>query len=120
MRAKEFINEAHRTELRKGVKHASANLTCYDALDNNASPYKAYRFGVALAGSPDHTMDRNGPIGSNFSMLDYTDADAEIRKGAEKVMGITSPKGTGKSRELTDVVNAISPVATIKKNKYGI
>jgi hypothetical protein len=67
-------------------------------------------------------FDDKGPIGSDLSMVDYTDADAEIRKTAAKRMGIKFDRGTGKgSEELPDsIVNKISPVATPKKNRYGV
>lgn len=119
MRAKEFINEANRKPLRKSVKSASANLTTYDQLNNNNDPYLAYRFGLALASSPECEMSSEGPIGSSFTMIDYTDADKKIRKGAEKHMGVKSNLNTGPSTEL-DNTNLVSPISKPKKNKYGI
>ena len=123
MRAKEFIPEGREREpLRKSVKQAISNLTSYHDLDNNNNPYLAYRFGVALAGSPNHDMDKRGAIGSDFVMADYTDADTEIRKGAEKIMGVRSSATSGKgSRELSDkIINKTSVVATTKRNRYGV
>ncbi len=121
MRAKEFINENIKP-LRKSSEQSLPNLTSSSDLDNNNHPYLAYRFGVALAPSPeiDHFFDE-GPMGSNFTMIDYTDEDAEIRKAAAKRMGIKFNKGTGKgSEEMHDVVNITSPVAKPKRNKYGV
>ena len=101
-------------------KQALSNLTQYDALDNNNNPYLAYRFGIALASSPRGDMDKKGTIGSNFNMIDYTDADEEIRKGAEKTMGVTPARSTGKgSKEIPSTLK-VSPVAQPKKNKYGV
>ena len=123
MRAKEFIPEGQeRAELRKGVAQSMSNLTVYDQLDNNNNPYLAYRFGIALAGSPSDDMDKRGAIGSDFVMADYTDADTKIRKGAEKVMGVRSTKSTGKgSQELDDtIINKNSVVSTPKRNRYGV
>ena len=123
MRAKEFIPEGRdRKELRKGVAQSMSNLTVYDQLDNNNNPYLAYRFGIALAGSPNHDMDKRGAIGSDFVMADYTDADTEIRQGAERIMGIRSTKSTGKgSKELDDsIINKVSPTAKPKRNRYGV
>lgn len=122
MRAKEFIQE--NTELlRKSVRQSLPNLTTSSQLDNNNNPYLAYRFGVALAPSP-NTEDvyARGPIGSDFTMIDYSDGDREIRQAAAKKMGIKFDKGTGQgSEELSDkIINKISPVAQPKKNKYGI
>jgi len=121
MRAKEFIPEGRDTKpIRKSVKQSMSNLSTYNTLDNNNHPYLAYRFGIALAGSPDSDMDKTTALGSNFTMSDYTDADTEIRKGAERVMGIKSSTSTGKGSKELNTVNTTSPIATPKKNKYGI
>ncbi len=123
MRAKEFIPEGkNRKELRKGVARSMSNLTIYDQLDNNNNPYLAYRFGIALAGSPNDDMDKRGAIGSDFVMADYTDADTEIRLGAERVMGVHSTKSTGKGSQELDgtIINKVSPTAKPKRNRYGV
>jgi hypothetical protein len=123
MRAKEFIPEGkNRKSLRKGVAQSMNNLTTYDQLDNNNNPYLAYRFGIALAGSPNEDMDKKGAIGSDFVMADYTDADTVIRKGAERVMGISSTTSSGKgSKELDGkIINKNSVVSTPKRNRYGV
>jgi hypothetical protein len=123
MRAKEFIPEGkERKALRKGVAQSMSNLTVYDQLDNNNNPYLAYRFGIALAGSPNEDMDKRGAIGSDFVMADYTDADTAIRKGAERIMGVHSTKSTGKgSLELDgSIINKVSPTAAAKRNRYGV
>lgn len=122
MRAKEFINEATKP-LRKSARESLPNLTSSSALDNNNHPYLAYRFGVALAPSPDcEDLYAAGPTGSDFAMIDYTDVDEEIRLAAAKKMGIKFDRGTGRgSKELSDtIINKTSPVATPKKNKYGV
>ncbi len=99
---------------------ALSNLTQYDALDNNNNPYLAYRFGVALASSPRGDMDLKGPIGSNFNMIDYSAADEEIRKGAERVMGVKASRSTGKGSKELPGTQVVSPVAKTKRNKYGV
>ena len=122
MRAKEFIDES-RKPLRKSVKQSMPNLTTSSSLDNNNHPYLDYRFGVALAPSPDNSnMHSEGPIGSNFAMVDFSEGDAEIRKAAAKKMGIKFDAGTGKgSEELSSsIINKISPTAKPKRNKYGV
>lgn len=118
--AKEPVAEAKREPTRKSVRQAMPGMQSYEKLDNNNHPYLAYRFGVALAGSPEYKMDPEGPQGSDFTMVDYTDGEAEIRKGAEKQFGIKSSRNTGKGSEELDVVNKTSPVAKPKRNKYGI
>lgn len=120
MRAIEFINEAHEKQLRKSAKASINSLRKNPTLDNNSNPYLAYRFGIAMAGSPDYEMDVHGPLGSSFVTTDYTDGDTKIRQGAEKIMGVSSQSVTGKGSCEMDIVNKISPVAAPKKNKYGI
>jgi hypothetical protein len=121
MKINEVIAEGkERRSMRKMHSQALPNLTQYDALDNNANPYLAYRFAVAMAGSPGGDMDKRGPIGSNFNTIDYTDADAEIRRGAERIMGIKPSRSTGRGSKELPSVTTTSPVAKIKKNKYGV
>lgn len=119
MRAKEFIKESTKP-LRKSAKASISGLRKNPTLDNNNHPYLAYRMGIAMAGSPDYPMDQNGPLGSSFITTDYTDADAEIRKGAEKIMGVKSQEVTGKGSVEVKNINTSSPVAKPKKNKYGV
>ena len=121
MRAKEFINENVRP-LRKSSKQSLPNLSIAPKLDNNNHPYLAYRFGVALAASPDlGNFCDEGPIASNLAMIDYSEGDEEIRKAAAKRMGIKFERGTGKgSEELpSSIINKVSPVAKPKRNRYG-
>jgi len=118
MRASEFIQEnKNKSKLKKSPKGAIPNLEIWPDLDNNNHPYLAYRFGVAMAGSPDHEMDRNGPIGSSFTTIGYTDADQEITNHAAKVMGVKSTKlSNGKSQEV-DYINTLSTVPDRNKLK---
>jgi hypothetical protein len=122
MRAKEFVYET-RKPMRKSVEQSMPNLTSSSFLDNNNHPYLAYRFGVALAPSPDiEGFDDKSPFGSDFTMIDYTDGDKKIRQQAAKRMGIKFDRGTGQgSQELPNsVINKVSPVAKPKKNKHGV
>lgn len=122
MRAKEFITERKGAKpLRKSAQQSISGLRKNTHLDNNNHPYLAYRFGIALAGAPDcDDMYRDGPMGSNFIMTDYTDGDREIRQAAERAMGTSSQEVTGKGSAELDIVNKVSPVARVKKNKWGI
>ena len=107
MRAKEFIPEGQeRAELRKGVAQSMSNLTVYDRLDNNNNPYLAYRFGIALAGSPTEDIDKRSAIGSDFVMADYTGHRGRLV--ADR--GSREPKTT----------ETASPVSKPKRNKYGV
>lgn len=122
MKVHEIIAEGKdRKPLRKSIKQSMSNLTTYDELDNNNKPYLAYRFGVALAPSPDGPeMHKLGSIASNFTMADYTDAETEIRRGAERRMGIKPSRSTGKGSKELDSTNKVSPVAKPKRNRFGV
>jgi hypothetical protein len=61
-------------------------------------------------------MEPDNEIGSNFTMIDYTDAGAEIRKHAEKVMGQPSSKKTSSDSNELDSVNKVSPTANRPKD----
>lgn len=90
---------------------ATPGLVTYAQLDNNNNPYLAYRFGVALAASPrDNDNDTEAPMGSKFTMIDFSDADEEIRHGAEKKMNIKPTTNTGRGSEEIDGINKQSPV----------
>ena len=87
---------------------------------NNSNPYHSYRFGLALAGSPDHTIDKDGPIGQQLVTIGYSEADDEIIKAAEKAIGAKSHSITTPNSKEIDDTNNVSPIAKIKKNKYGV
>jgi hypothetical protein len=121
MKIREILSEGPvRKKLRKSADNAIPGLKSYDHLDNNNHPYLAYRFGVALAGSPDTDMAQQGPIGGTFNTIDYTEADADIRRGAEKLIGVSPNRSTNKSSTELEIINKSSPVATAKRNKYGV
>lgn len=120
---KNIMNEVNlqRKPQRKSAQAAIPGMEYYDYLDNNAHPYMAYRFGLALAPSPNtETMYPRGPTGSDLAIIDYTDADAEIRKGAEKLMGIKPTNSTSKGSEEVPTTYTKSPVAKNKRNQYGV
>jgi hypothetical protein len=121
MKIREILSEGPvRKKLRKSADNAIPGLKSYDHLDNNNHPYLAYRFGIALAGSPDNDMAQQGPMGGTFNTIDYTEADADIRRGAEKLIGVSPNRSTNKSSTELEIINKSSPVATAKRNKYGV
>ena len=108
-------------KLRKGVRDASPGMAAWPALNNNNNPYHAYRFGMALASAPDNKVPKEGPVGGDFITMSYTDGDEQILNSAAKQFGISSKSmgSSKKSAELPDVHKS-SPVATKKRNRYGI
>jgi hypothetical protein len=111
MKINEIITEAHRGKLRKGAQAATPDMQTWPALNNNNSPYAAYRFGMALASSPtfDADMHKNGPIGGDFTTIGYSSADQEILDAASKKMGVASTQQTGKGSKELDSVSKHSP-----------
>lgn len=117
MKINEIVTEAL---LRKGARRAIPDLESYPTLDNNSNPYLAYRFGMELAGSPDSDVDKQGGFGSEFATIGYSEADREIIDHAKKKFGIKSKKQSSKGSKELPNVHTTSPVATKKKNKYGV
>lgn len=122
MKINEIVSAGLITEgkLRKSSRLATPNLETWPDLDNNNSPYAAYRFGIALAGAPDVVTDKRGPIGGRFTTIGYSSADDEILKSAAKMMGVKSHKESTKGSTELPAVNNASPVAKPKRNKYGV
>ena len=115
-----IIEEIQRGKLRKSTRQSLSGIESYPYLDNNSHPYVAYRFGMALARSPDDVIDPLGPIGSEFTTIGYSDADQEIIDHTRKEFGLPVRKLSGKGSVELDKINKTSPVATPKKNKYGV
>ena len=88
--------------MRKGAEKSTPDMQTWPALNNNNSPYAAYRFGIALAAAPGGDMDPKGAIASNFTMVDYTDADTQMRRHAEQVIGHKSMQKTGKGSQIME------------------
>ena len=117
MRAKEFLNEQNADKpLRKNMQHSGSYAKRYDDLDTY---YDMYRLGVAIAGGSDTPSE--GPTRAHPSVWISNEVENEKIKTAEKVLGI---KGTvivpaGPSEEYSDT-DAVSPVAKVKRNRYGV
>ena len=121
MKINEIIVEAkERGKIRKATRNSLSNLHSYPYLDNNAHPYVAYRFGVALARSPHDVIARQAPIGSQFTTIGYSDADQEIIDHTREEFGLPVRKHSTKGSFELDGINKSSPVPARKKNQYGV
>ena len=109
MRAREFVNE-DKEKLRKGSRYALPNARRWPDLDNS-SPYHAFRFSVAMAGSPNEDMPLDGPIGQKLVTIGYTDADEEIIERTGKMLGFKSQEISTKGSEELPSADTTSPVA---------
>lgn len=108
MKINDIITEA--SKLRKGAQNATPDMQTWPALNNNNSPYAAYRFGLALASSPtfETDLEKNGPIGGDFTTIGYTTADQEILDAAAKKMGVISQQKTSKGSSELNSTNKTS------------
>jgi hypothetical protein len=96
-------------KLRKDTRYAMPNMRIHPDLDNS-SPYKAYRYGVAMAGAPDQAMDPAGPTGQKMITVGYTEADDAIVQAADKMMNSPSVQITSNGSEEVPYVNSQSPM----------
>ena len=94
----------------------------------NQDPYKQYRFGVAIARAKgqqhgDQMYDSTTPWGENLVVVGFGNTVDDYIDDALAEIGLTSADKkmitTPKSKE-SNSVNKASPVASRKKNKYGV
>lgn len=110
------IDQAH--------KSAMKNASTLPALNQSTgSAYMNYRMGIALAGAPDFPTKQEADnwIGGDPLLSTYTEQEFDMIKAAAKQVGAgTIQNWSGKrSTEVADV-NKTSPVAKVKRNKYGV
>jgi hypothetical protein len=91
----------------------------------NTDPYMQYRYGLALAAARaeatgDVSFEQESGWAENLTIIGYTPEDAELIKMADKLMGVKATQvADHKSREAKGTMSQ-SPVANVKRNKYGI
>lgn len=118
MKVSEIIVE---NEFRKGVQNAMPDAEGFPELNLYKNPYSAYRFGIALAGSPDVMPDKDGPNAGDLMTVSYSKADREIVDAARAKFGIKKRRlSTGNGSKELPNVGTQSPVAKLKRNKYGV
>jgi hypothetical protein len=88
----------------------------------NHTYYDMYRFGVDMAGSPgDHNdYDPASPVANQMVTLSYSDEDQKIIDKSKKKMGFNSKQLTSNNSTEPSNTHTSSPVAKIKRNKYGV
>jgi len=118
MKIFEIINEAKEKKLSKSMKASAPHAKQYNTIDQY---YGMYRFGVAMAGSPDKPTPQEGPAKDVPAVWMYSKGDEDIVKKAESNQGISGKTivKRGPSEELKSV-NKVSPVPSKKTNKYGV
>jgi len=118
MKIFEIINEAKEKKLSKSMKASAPHAKQYNTIDQY---YGMYRFGVAMAGSPDKPTPQEGPAKDVPAVWMYSKGEEEIVNRAAKNKGISGKTivAKGPSEELKST-NTTSPVAKPKHNKYGV
>jgi hypothetical protein len=125
MRAREFIIENEAGHLSSRQQNPTVGLHTYDDGGTWASDYSLYRLGLAVAatnGENEPLVDKASWIGKRKSTHPYTKQEVEMLKKAYKAIEVEYTDlnhGNLHSEELKST-NKISPVAQIKKNKYGV
>ncbi len=125
MRAKEFIVEVSQKKITKRQGSSTVGLNTYSDTEHWNSDYVAYRLGLALActdGSFVPDMDAKSWVGKSKSTHPFTAQEQQMLEKAYKAVGASYKdlnKGDLKSHEL-DSTNNASPVAQVKRNKYGV
>jgi hypothetical protein len=116
MRAKEFLNEDPNNV---GDVHKAAIDTLLTVPEMDGF-YEFYRFMNAAAAEPDKSIPSTGMLRDNPVALPYTQHDYDMIKKAASKMGKTVKAVTPSGSNEINGTNSTSPVAKLKKNKYGV
>ena len=125
MKVIDIISEAKQAKISKRQSQSSRGISIYGDAEKASGDYVAFKLGQAMAGSDGTTpikIDAKSWHGKKKTVHPYTEIENEMFKQAAKAVGADYKDlnhGDMKSREL-DTTNKISPVAKIKKNKYGV
>ena len=125
MKIREIINERKQGKLTKRQKEPTRGVSIYSDAERWNSDYVAFKLGQAMAATDGKTIpdiDAKSWIGKSKSIHPYTEVENEMFKKASQAVGAKYTdlnKGDMRSLELK-TTNTVSPVASPKKNKYGI
>jgi hypothetical protein len=114
MRAKEFITERKLPARKSGPMKTTIMFPTMPSSD----PYQAYRFGMAMA---NHTIKYSeGPTSNSAVIVAYTPEEEEIIRGGTAQTGHKGVLVADKESREPGSTNTASPVARVKKNRYGV
>ena len=101
--------------------HFQAAIKGMETYTDKNSYYTMYRFGVDMAkGSQKQPYNPSGAVCNQMATLAYTDAEQKIIDNSKKNLGLKSKKLTSKDSNEHQDTHTSSPVAKIKRNKYGV
>jgi hypothetical protein len=119
------LAESTQQKISKRHQQSTAGLNTYGDSERMSGDYTSYRLGIAVAGANGKdpiAIKAKSWIGKKKSAHPYTKEEQAMLKQAYKAVGASNNdlnSGDMKSKEL-DSTNKVSPVATPKKNKYGV
>jgi hypothetical protein len=114
MRAKEFIVER---ELAQRKSSVLPTTKAYPGMPS-ANPYEIYRFGMAMA---NHDITHaEGPTSNYAVITTYAPEEDQIVAAAEQKTGHKGQLVADRKSHEPNNTGTLSPVANIKKNKYGV
>jgi hypothetical protein len=113
MRAKEFIVERSFSKRKSGPMATTFEFPSMPSSDG----YQAYRFGLAMA---NHEEPPYGPTGQHAVISAYTPEEEEIILAAEQATGHKKQIVADRGSHETDSTVTVSPVARVKRNRYGV
>jgi len=130
MRAKEFIIEyrAKTSGNAKAVslaKDAALPGVFVQRQLRNTDPYMQYRLGMAVAAARankagDVEFSQESAWAENLTQIMYAPEDEETIMLASKLMGVKPTRITDNASRESKGTVVHSPVANVKKNKYGV
>jgi len=119
------VAETKRAHITKRQSQSSRGISTYGDTERANSDYVAFKLGQAMActdGSNTPEIDGKSWFGKRKTIHPYTDVEQQMFIKAAKVVGADVEDvnhGDMRSLEL-DTTHKVSPVAKIKKNKYGV
>lgn len=114
MRIKELLIERQMSDKKSAPMSFSKHYPTMPSSD----AYQAYRFGVAMA---NHKLRYSeGPSAQHAIVVAYTPEEEEIIVGAELQTGHRGKLLADKTSHEVKSTGIVSPVATKKKNKWGV
>jgi hypothetical protein len=127
MKVNEIISEAKLTQkkITKRQNQSSKGVNTFSDGERASGDYTLNRLGMALAmtdGKNKPEIEAKSWIGKSKAAFPYTQEEQDMLKQAYKAVGANYQDlnhGNMESEELDDI-NKVSPVASRKKNKYGV
>jgi hypothetical protein len=113
MRAKEFIVERSFSKRKSGPMTTTFEFPTMPSSDG----YQAYRFGLAMA---NHKIAPTSVTAQHAVISAYTPEEEEIIRAGERVTGHKGQVVADRGSHEADGTQTTSPVAQVKRNRYGV